>query len=73
MKLKTNFLLFFSKGKHRLHNPSPRSSLYNLYFMQCCAFMYLSSMEPSCTMTLLTSYLVTLQKNKMIEWLCLVI
>jgi hypothetical protein len=33
MKLKTNFVMFFSKGKHRLHNPSHWVSLYNLYFM----------------------------------------
>jgi hypothetical protein len=32
MKLKTNFLPFFSEGKHGLDNPSPRSLIYNLYY-----------------------------------------
>jgi hypothetical protein len=34
VKLMTNFLSLLSKDKDQLHNPSPRSSLYNLYFMQ---------------------------------------
>jgi hypothetical protein len=36
----TNFSPF-EQGKHRLHNPSPRVSLYILYFMQWfCAYVY---------------------------------
>jgi hypothetical protein len=37
------------------------------------AFIYRSSMEPSCTMETLTSYLVYPHNgNRTIEWLCLV-